>query len=98
MEELEILDGSDAASAHGLLRDVLGDLATGEATLDAAAMHDLGLRAYERLGDFLGLAAGVTPDPRDVARRADAGQLAATLARFEVTANWPELVSACARP
>jgi predicted unusual protein kinase regulating ubiquinone biosynthesis (AarF/ABC1/UbiB family) len=92
VEELEILDAGDAETAHGLLRDVLGDLATGEATLDARALHDLGIRAYERLGDFLRLAAGVTPDPRDVHAARMLGQLAATLARFEVTANWPELV------
>ncbi len=65
----------------------------GEATLDAAAVRDVTERAFARLGDLLALAGGVAPDPKDIGAARMAGQLAATLARFGVTADWPALVA-----
>ncbi len=93
LEPLEILPEDAAARAHAILRDVLGPFVGGEATLDAAAVHDVTLRAFERMSDLLSLAAGVAPDPKDIGPARMAGQLAATLARFGVTADWPALVA-----
>ena len=42
------------------------------------------------------LAAGVTPDPRDIHAARMLGQLSATLARFGVTADWPALAARAA--
>jgi predicted unusual protein kinase regulating ubiquinone biosynthesis (AarF/ABC1/UbiB family) len=96
VEALEILPPESAADAHALLREVLGPLVAGEAKLDAAALHDAGIRAYRRLGDLLALGAVVTPDPRDVHAARMLGQLAAALARLEVTADWPALTARAA--
>jgi predicted unusual protein kinase regulating ubiquinone biosynthesis (AarF/ABC1/UbiB family) len=90
---LELLDEEVAVKAFGLLREVLGEFVEGEATLDAAALERGAERAYERIRDLLALGAQVTPDPADLAAGRMAGQLTATLARLEVRANWPELVT-----
>ncbi len=90
---LGLLPADAAARAHGLIRTVLGPFVDGEATLDAAAVHDVTVRAFEHLGDFLALGAKVTPDPRDLASARMAGQLAATFAKYGVTADWPALVA-----
>ncbi len=92
-EELELIDADAARTAHGLLREVLGPFVEGPTLLDAAALHDVTLRAQERISDFLALAGGVTPDPRDVHAARMLGQLSATLARLGVTADWPALAA-----
>ncbi len=96
VEELELLSPEAAERAHGLLRDVLGDFVRGPARLDAAALCELDLRAYARLGDFMALAADVTPDPADIHVARMLGQVSATLARLEVTADWPAVVERAA--
>ena len=80
-----------ARDAHRLLRAVLGEFVEGEATLDADALHRGAIRAYGASGSCSRLGAQVTPEPGDVAAARMAGQLAATLARLEVTADWPAL-------
>jgi predicted unusual protein kinase regulating ubiquinone biosynthesis (AarF/ABC1/UbiB family) len=93
MEDLELLSVAAAERAHALLRDVLGDFVRGPALLDAAAIHDVTVRAYERVGDFLALAADVTPDPTDIHVARMAGQVSATLATLGVTTDWPALAA-----
>lgn len=93
---LELLDAEPAARAFALLREVLGDLAAGEATLDAAALEALTLRAYARAGDLLALAARATPEPADLAAGRMLGQLTATLARLDARADWPALAARAA--
>lgn len=92
-EGLALLDADAATAAHGLLREILGPFVEGAALLDAVAMHDVTIRAYERLGEALGLASVVTPDPRDIHAARMLGQLTATLARLRVTADWPALAA-----
>jgi hypothetical protein len=96
VEELELLPAAAAERAHGLLRDLLGELVRGPARLDAATLCELGVGGYERLGDFMALAADVTPDPTDIHAARMLGQLGATLARLEVTTDWPALVARAA--
>lgn len=90
---LGILPADAAAQAHPILRDVLGDFVRGEATLDAAAVRDVTERAFARMGDLLALAGSVAPDPKDLGAARMAGQLAGTLARYGVKADWPALVA-----
>lgn len=97
LDALGLLPADAATRAHGLIRAVLGPFVQGEATLDAAAVHDVSVRAFEHLSDFLALGTSVTPDARDLAAARMAGQLAATLARFQVTADWPALVARAAQ-
>ena len=94
VDALGILTADAATQAHGLLREVLGAFVEGEATLDAAAVRDVTERAFARMGDLLALAGR----RRRRSRRTSAparmlGQLAATLARYGVTADWPALVA-----
>jgi predicted unusual protein kinase regulating ubiquinone biosynthesis (AarF/ABC1/UbiB family) len=96
IEELELLSAEAAQRAFGLLRELLGEFVAGPARLDARAIHDGTLRGYERLGDFMALAADVTPDPTDIHGARMLGQLGATLARLEVTTDWPALVARAA--
>jgi predicted unusual protein kinase regulating ubiquinone biosynthesis (AarF/ABC1/UbiB family) len=96
VEALELQSAESAERAHALLRDLLGDFVRGPARLDAAAICELTVRGYERLGDFMALAADVTPDPADVHAARMLGQLGATLARLEVTTDWPALVARAA--
>jgi predicted unusual protein kinase regulating ubiquinone biosynthesis (AarF/ABC1/UbiB family) len=96
VEGLELLSAEAAVRAHGLLRELLAEFVAGPARLDAEAIHDGIVRGYERLGDFMALAADVTPDPADVHAARMLGQLGATLARLEVTTDWPALVARAA--
>lgn len=93
MGHLSLLPEDAATRAFGLIREVLGGFVEGEATLDGGAIHDVVVRAFERLSDFMSLGTSVTPDPRDLAAGRMAGQLAATLAHFGLTADWPALVA-----
>ncbi len=95
-EALELLDADAARGAFALIRDVLGELVEGEATLDAAALEGLTLRAYARIGELMALAAQVTPDPADLAAGRMLGQLTATLARLEATVDWQALTARAA--
>ena len=90
---LGVLDAETAHEAHGLLREVLGELVDGPARLDGPALAGVTERAFRRLGPLLDVAARATPDPADVAAARMLGQLAATLARLEVTEDWPRLAA-----
>ena len=92
LENLELLSADAAQRAFGLIRELLADFLGGPATLDAPALCRLTVSGYERLGDFLALATDVTPDPADIHAARMLGQIVATLARFEVTTDWPALV------
>ena len=96
VEALEILDGDAARTAFPLLRALLGEFAEGEAQLDAPALERAAERAFERVGELLALAGRATPDPADLAAGRMLGQLIATLAQLEVSADWPALAARAA--
>ena len=92
--------GLDADAAHALhahARDLLGDLLTGEAVLDAAALADVGERALDRIGDLFPLVLRATPPPADLWPGRMVGQLIPLLARLEVRADWTALALAAMR-
>lgn len=92
-----VLPADAARTAHGLARSALGPLATGPALLDAAALHDVALRAADVAALAFGLMPAVTPHPDDLWLGRAAGQLVATLARLEATEDWPALAASSAR-
>jgi hypothetical protein len=64
--------------------------------LDAAAVHDLGVRAVERWREGLALAGAGTLPPGDLWPARMLGSLVATVARLEVEEDWLGLVRAAA--
>jgi hypothetical protein len=90
---LGILDAETAREAHGVLRDVLGELVEGPARLDGPVLAQVTLRAIGRVGDLLRIAARATPEPADLAAGRMLWQLAWTLSRLQVTENWTELAA-----
>ena len=82
----------DAAAAHRLLHETLGDLLTGPAHLDAAAVAGVADRAAERAGTALAIAARARPDPVDVWLLRGGGQLIAVLAGLGATEDWVALL------
>ncbi len=91
--ELGVLPEADATAAHALLRELLGEFATGPARLDGPALAEMSARASRRVGGLLALGAKVTPEPADLAALRMLVQLTATLSRLEVTEDWPALVT-----
>jgi predicted unusual protein kinase regulating ubiquinone biosynthesis (AarF/ABC1/UbiB family) len=92
--------GLDAGAAHALhahARDLLGDLLTGEAMLDAAALADVGERALDRIGELFPLVLRATPEPADMSPGRMVGQLIPLLARLELRADWIALALAAMR-
>lgn len=90
--EQGVLGAEDAATAHGLLREILGDLVTGgPALLDGPTLAAAGERAYERLGAGLALGARATPQPDDLPALRMLGQLGATLAHLGATEDWAQV-------
>lgn len=93
-EALGVLGAQDAAVAHGLLRDVIGDVVTGgPARLDGAALAAAQERALAHLPELLALGARATPQPADLAALRMLGQLSALLARLELTEDWAALTA-----
>jgi predicted unusual protein kinase regulating ubiquinone biosynthesis (AarF/ABC1/UbiB family) len=86
-----VMGADDARTAHGLLRDVLGELLGGSATLDAEALRRLAGRALSAAPDLVRLAGGAAPQATDVALGRGVGQLAAVLARLGATRDWVTL-------
>jgi hypothetical protein len=84
-----VLPAAEAQAAHPLLRDVLGELAAGPATLDAAALLAIGERAESAAPRLASLATAASPQPQDLALGRMLAQLVAVLARFEATLDWP---------
>ena len=92
--ELELLPGDPAArEAHTLLRELLGDLLTGPARVDGAALEAVAVRAADRLAAVFGLLARGAPDPGDVWLARGMGQLAAVLGLIGAEEDWVALVS-----
>jgi predicted unusual protein kinase regulating ubiquinone biosynthesis (AarF/ABC1/UbiB family) len=81
---------TEGATAYGLAQSVLGSLVEGAAKLDAASLR----RALREAAPALTLATQAMPHPDDPHLARAAGQLLATLARLEATADWPALVAA----
>ena len=90
-EALGVLPADAAAEAHALLRELLGEFATGPARLDGPALAAMTVRAHRRIGDLLRLGAQATPEPSDLAALRMLGQLTAALSRLGVTEDWPAL-------
>jgi predicted unusual protein kinase regulating ubiquinone biosynthesis (AarF/ABC1/UbiB family) len=90
---LGLLDEATAREAHGVLRDVLGDLVDGPARLDGPALAGVIVRGFGRIGDLMRIAARATPQPADLAAARMLGQLAATLSRLEATEDWTALAT-----
>lgn len=87
-----VLPADRAEAAHPLLREVAGDLIAGSATLDAAALRDIGARAFARIGPLSELALAAAPHPEDLALGRALGQLVAVLSWLGATLDWRELV------
>ncbi len=97
--DLGVWPEADAAAAHALLREVLGEFATGPARLDGPALAEMAGRASRRGAGLLELAARVNLEPADLAALRMLAQLTTTLARLEVTEDWTALAArACAVP
>lgn len=77
------------AAEYAVARRALGPLVEGDAQLDATALR----RALRRGLPALELAPEVQPQPDDLWLARAAGQLVATLARLEASADWPALVA-----
>jgi predicted unusual protein kinase regulating ubiquinone biosynthesis (AarF/ABC1/UbiB family) len=88
-----VLPEAAARTAHGLARSALGPLADGPAPLDAAALKELSLRAFDIAPAAFALVPQADPHPDDLWLGRAAGQLVATLARLEATEDWPALVA-----
>jgi hypothetical protein len=93
--DLAVLPAEAAVTAHGLLRDVLGDLvAGGPVTLDGPALAAATERAFDRLPELMRLGAQVTPQAHDLAAVRMLGQLTATLSVLGATEDWTALAGA----
>jgi len=94
-DALAALRGADESSFPGtaaeyaVARSALGPLVEGEARLDATALRC----ALRRALPALELAPQVEPQADDLWLARAAGQLVATLARLEASADWPALVA-----
>jgi predicted unusual protein kinase regulating ubiquinone biosynthesis (AarF/ABC1/UbiB family) len=93
-DRLGLLPPVPAREAYRLVLDITGDLLTGRARLDAAALKAVGERALRRLDAGLELAAVVTPQPPDLATARSFGQVTALLARLAATEDWGALILA----
>jgi hypothetical protein len=88
-EDLALLPDRDrAGAAHLLLRAILGDIVTGPALLDAAALAAAGDAALDRLPDVIAMVARATPEPRDLWLGRGTAQLSAVLAWLGATEDW----------
>jgi hypothetical protein len=96
LAEAGVLPADGAREAHGLARSAFGPLAAGPATLDARALRGVLVRAADVEQAAFALVPSGRPRPGDVWLARAAGQLVATLARLEVTADWPALVASSA--
>jgi predicted unusual protein kinase regulating ubiquinone biosynthesis (AarF/ABC1/UbiB family) len=85
-------DDATAIKAYGLGAVILGDVLGGEAILDGPVLAAIAGRGLEHLTAALGLAAVVTPDPRDLAVLRSVGQLASVLSRLGATEDWGGLI------
>jgi predicted unusual protein kinase regulating ubiquinone biosynthesis (AarF/ABC1/UbiB family) len=93
-DRLDLLSPDEARQAYRLVLEITGDLLTGTATLDAAALRAVGERALGRLDAGLDLAGVVTPAPPDLATARSFGQVTALLARLGATEDWGALILA----
>ncbi len=91
LASLGVLREEDARTAHGLARELLGDLLSGPALLDVATVGALADRAAARAGELLALAQRATPDAADLWPARMVGQLVALLAPLGATEDWGAL-------
>jgi hypothetical protein len=91
-----LLPAGAAGAAHGLALSALGPLASGPATLNAAALRRVAVRAADHAPAIFALVPAAQPHPDDLWLARAAGQLVATLARLGATADWPALVASSA--
>jgi hypothetical protein len=89
---LGLLPADAARRAYGLVLEVGGDLLTGPATLDGAALKAVWQRALRRLDAALDLAAVVTPAAADASAARSLLQATALLARLGATEDWGALI------
>lgn len=98
VERLGVLpDAESATEALSVLRAVGGDLLSGPALLDAAALVALAARAEARLDALLALATRVRLAPEHLWPLRMLGTLVATLGRLGVTEDWIALGLAAGR-
>jgi predicted unusual protein kinase regulating ubiquinone biosynthesis (AarF/ABC1/UbiB family) len=88
-----VLPADAARTAHGLARSMLGPLVAGKATLDAAALRGVTVRAADIAPAVFALVPKAQPHPDDLWVARATGQLVATLARLGAPADWPALVA-----
>jgi predicted unusual protein kinase regulating ubiquinone biosynthesis (AarF/ABC1/UbiB family) len=91
-----LLPAGAAGAAHDLALSALGPLASGPATLNAAALRRVAVRAADHAPAIFALVPAAQPHPDDLWLARAAGQLVATLARLGATADWPALVASSA--
>jgi hypothetical protein len=87
-----VLSADVAREALPVLRAIAGDLVTGPAVLDAAALRDAGERTARATAALIGLASAAAPEPQDLTLGRMLGQLVALLARLEAREDWPALL------
>ena len=94
VDDLRLLpDAATAGDAHALLRDLLGDLLTGPARADAAALEAVGTRGLRRLPEVFALLSRGAPDPGDVWLARGMAQLAAVLGLIGAEEDWVALLA-----
>ena len=94
---LGVLDEATALEAHRIARELLPDLLSGPARLDAGVLADLGERALGRLDELMTVAVRATPDPADLWPARSLGQVVPLLSLLEVEEDWLELALEAAR-
>jgi hypothetical protein len=87
-DRLGVLPPAAADEAYTLIGELAGDLLSGPARLDDAALAAAGERALGRMREGLAIAAVGRPQPADLAAARSLGQLAALLARLGVSDDW----------
>ena len=87
-----VLGAGEASAAHPVLREVAGPLIDGPATLDATAIRELGVRAWQAAPALAGLASAAAPHPEDLALGRMLGQLVAVLSRLGAREDWVTLI------
>lgn len=90
-------DAESCGRAYAIARAAGGDLLTGPAVLDAAALRALGERADAHADELFALALKGSLDPADLWPLRAIGTLIATLGRFGAEADWIAVALEAAR-
>ncbi|QEC46553.1 hypothetical protein FSW04_02480 [Baekduia soli] len=89
---LGVLPAAEALQAYALTGEVAGELLTGRALLDAAALAEAGRRGGGQVRGGLALAAAARPAPADLGPVRSVAQLTALLARLGAEEDWGALI------